>query len=110
MKYLTLKDELMLLAILKLEEDASLVKLREYLNNHTEKKWSVGNVFVSLDKLETNGWIEPLLGAPKAQRGGKAVKHYRVTLEGLTALRETKSMQDGLWSGLYETVFNETGR
>ena len=107
MKYLTRKDELLLLAILKLEDNAYLVKLREFLNVNTTKKWSVGNIFVSLDRLERQGLINPKIGEPKAIRGGKAIKYYRVTDVGLSALRETKIVQDDMWDGLIKIVFNK---
>ena len=79
MKYLTRKDELMLLAILKLGDNAYLVKLREYLNKNTDKKWSIGNVFVTLERLEELGYISPHVGEPTSKRGGKAIKYYYVT-------------------------------
>ena len=105
MKYLTRKDELMLLSILKLADDASLVKLREFLIDSTKKSWSIGNVFVSLEKLEELGYIAPKLGESTAKRGGKAVKFYHVTDNGLEALREIKEIQDGMWDGLTDVVF-----
>ncbi|MBN2357715.1 helix-turn-helix transcriptional regulator [candidate division KSB1 bacterium] len=104
---LTRKDELMLLAILKLGEEASLVRLRELITEQTGTEWSIGNVFVTLDKLEAMEYIQATLGEPTAKRGGKAVKFYHVTREGLTALRQTKQVQDGMWAGLVDLVFNE---
>ena len=107
MKNLTLKDELMLLAILRLQDDAYLVKLREYLNNNTNKKWTIGNVFVSLDKLEELDYISPYLGEPTAKRGGKAIKYYKVTDAGIEALKATRAMQDSMWDGLYDLIFSD---
>ena len=107
MKYLTLKDEVLLLSILRLKDEAYLVKIREYLNFNTDKKWSVGNVFVSLSKLESLNYIMPRIGEPSAKRGGKAIKFYDITYEGFEALRSTKSMQDELWDGLHNIVFNK---
>jgi DNA-binding PadR family transcriptional regulator len=107
MKMLTRKDELMMLAILKLGEESSLVKLRELITEQTGKEWSIGNVFVTLDKLEASEYVETSLGEPTGKRGGKAVKFYRLTKEGLTALRQAKEVHDGMWSGLIDLVFNE---
>ena len=107
MKGLTRKDELMLLAVLQLGEEASLVKLRELLIEKTGRQWSIGNVFVSLDKLEEAGFIKATLGEPSGKRGGRAVKFYRVTKGGLKALRQAKELQDGMWAGVYDLVFNE---
>ena len=105
MEYLTRKDELMMLAILKLGKDASLVKLRELLNHSTAKKWSIGNVFVTLERLENLAYVSSKLGEPTGKRGGKAVKYYMVSHPGLKALKETKIMQDGMWQDLYDMVF-----
>lgn len=106
MKTLTRKDEMMLLAILRLGKEAALVALREILNARTGKPWSVGNVFVSLEKLEKLGYINSSMGAPSAKRGGRAVKFYAVTCVGLQALREAREMQDSLWEGLHDVIFN----
>ena len=105
MHYLTRKDELIILSILRLGKKASLVNLRELLNTHTQKKWSIGNVFVSLERLENLGYINTRLGEPTAKRGGKAVKHYTVSNAGMQALKETKRMQDNMWEGLHDAVF-----
>ena len=105
MKYLTRKDELMLLAILKLSDNAYLVTLREFLNHNTDKKWSIGHVFVTLEKLEELGYIAPYIGEPSPKRGGKGIKYYKVTETGIEALKVTKTMQDNLWDSVYDPVF-----
>ena len=105
MKLLTRKDELMLLAIIRLgAEAASLVALRELLIENTGTGWTVGNVFVSLEKLESAGYIQSTLGEPTAKRGGKAVKYYAVTPSGLQSLREIRAVQEGMWDGLHDVV------
>ena len=103
---LTRKDEMILLSILKAGDEASLVNLRRLLIESTTKQWSIGNVFVSLEKLENLGYTQTRLGNPTARRGGKGVKFYSITSVGLAALRETKMLQDAMWSGLNETVLN----
>ena len=105
MKYLTRREELMLLSILRLKDNAYLVTLRELLNENTDKKWSIGNVFDSLDKLEEAGYISPRIGEPSAKRGGKTVKYYSVTKLGIEALKTTRSVQDAMWEGLYDIVY-----
>ncbi|MFC1476848.1 PadR family transcriptional regulator [candidate division KSB1 bacterium] len=106
MKYLTRKDELMLLAVLRLDNNAYLVSLRDLLNKSTRKKWSIGNIFVSLEKLEEFGYIQSTIGEPTAKRGGKAIKFYTVTGDGLNALKVAKSIQDEMWDGLHDVIFN----
>jgi DNA-binding PadR family transcriptional regulator len=102
MKYLTRKEELILLAIFKLENNASLVKIRGYLATSTRHEWTVGNVYVPLDRMSKLGYLESRIGDPTAQRGGKAVKFYRLTKKGEEALLELRKVHDRMWAGIPE--------
>jgi len=98
--YLTRKQEMILLAVFKLGESASLVKVREILNISTGRDWSMGNVYVPLDRMTRMGYLETRVGEPTARRGGKAVKYYSLSREGREALAELKKVHDALWEGL----------
>ncbi len=100
MKYLTRKEEMILLAVFKLEDSASLVKIREYLSASTGDNWTVGNVYVPLDRLSRTGYLESRIGDPTSQRGGKAVKYYRLTKNGEKALFEIRKVHDRMWAGI----------
>jgi DNA-binding PadR family transcriptional regulator len=102
MKYLTRKEEMILLAIFKLEDCASLVKIREHLVESTRKEWTIGNVYVPLDRMSKLGYLESRVGNPTAQRGGKAVKFYRLSKKGEKALLELRKIQDRMWAGIPE--------
>ncbi len=104
--YITRNDEMILLAILKLGEGAYLVSIRDYLNESTRQKWSIGNLFVAFEKLESTGYITADIGKPSSKRGGKAKKFYSVTKFGIQALKTVKSVQDGLWNDMYDYVFS----
>jgi DNA-binding PadR family transcriptional regulator len=97
MKYPTKKEELLLLSVLRLKNEASLVSIRRLLSESTGENWSVGNVYVALDNLLRAGCLEAFIGEPRAKRGGKAVKYYRLTEEGFKALAEIKKIQDIMW-------------
>lgn len=102
MKYLTRKEEMILLAVFKLEDKASLVKIRNHLISSTGHAWTVGNVYVPLDRLSKLGYLESLIGNPTAQRGGKAVKYYLVSKKGKEALLELRKVHDRMWAGIPE--------
>ena len=102
MKYLTRKEELILLAVFKLEDGASLVKIRKYLAASTEHEWTVGNVYVPLDRMTKLGYLESRIGHPTAQRGGKAVKFYLLSKKGEKALAELRRVHDKMWAGIPE--------
>ena len=107
MKYLTRKEELVLLAVFQMKEDSYLVNIREYLNHNTEKKWTIGNVYVPLDRMSKMGLLESFVGAPNAKRGGKAIKYYRLTREGYQALLEIKKVNDAMWQGFDSILFED---
>lgn len=102
MKYFTRKEEMILLAILKLEDGASLVKIREHLKTSTGQEWTVGNVYVPLDRMSKLGYLESRVGDPTAQRGGKAVKFYSLSKKGKEALMELRKVHDRMWAGIPE--------
>jgi DNA-binding PadR family transcriptional regulator len=107
MKYLTRKEELLLLAILRLKDAASLVSIRELLNKSTGEDWTVGNVYVALDKMQKSGYLESSIGEPSSRRGGKAVKFYKLTPEGIKALDMSKKVHDFMWQAYNPEVQEE---
>jgi PadR family transcriptional regulator PadR len=100
MKYLTRKEELILLAVFKLGDGASLVRIREHLTASTGHEWTVGNVYVPLDRMSKLGYLESRIGNPTAQRGGKAVKFYLLSKKGENALLELRRVHDKMWAGI----------
>lgn len=107
MKYLTRKEELILLAVFRLEDRASLVQIRELLTTSTGHEWTVGNVYVPLDRMSKLGYLESRIGDPTAQRGGKAVKFYRLTNKGTEALMELKKVHNKMWAGIPEMAWKK---
>lgn len=99
MRLLTRKEELIMLAVLHLEQEASLVDIRKFLIQHTQKMWSPGNVYVPLDDLTRKKYLDFVIGKPSPKRGGKAKKYYRLTAKGLDALERLKKLQDFFWAG-----------
>lgn len=105
--YLTRKEEMILLAVHKLGDSASLVKVREILNVSTGHEWTVGNVYVPLDRMTKLGYLEARIGEPTARRGGKAVKFYVLTRQGRESLIELKRVHDTMWNGVSDPAFEK---
>ena len=105
--YLTRKEELILLAVHKLGDTASLVKVRELLNVSTGHDWTVGNVYVPLDRMRKLGHLDTQVGEPTARRGGKAIKYYTLSREGKEALAELKRVHDTMWDGVSDPALEK---
>ena len=103
---LTRQEEQLLLIIHRLGENAYLVTIREQLKTVTGKEVDLGTIYVPLKRLNTRGLVTTSLGSPTAIRGGKAIKFYTISKSGIESLKATKNLQDNMWDGLKDMVFN----
>lgn len=97
MKSITRKEELVMLSILNLRENAYLIAIQDHLSQITGKKTSLTSAHLPLSRLEKKGYIESELGEATAVRGGRRKKIYNLTKSGLEALHEYKRISDELW-------------
>jgi PadR family transcriptional regulator PadR len=99
MKILTRHEEHVLLTILKLGDNAYLVTIKDYLEGHIEKDHSFGTLYVSLQRLEKMGYLRHSVGEATSKRGGKAIKYYSLTKNGLRVLEKSRRIQESMWDG-----------
>jgi PadR family transcriptional regulator PadR len=102
--YLGEFEQMLLLAIMRLEGDAYGVRLMEELESRIGRKVSRGSVYVTLDRLEDKGWIVSETSSARPERGGRPRRIVRVTPEGLKALRKSREALLTLWDGLEEAL------
>jgi len=102
MHLLTKQEELLLLAIFRIQKDAYLVNIREHLKKHTGKEWAFGSIYITLEKLCRKGFVKNRIGAPTASQGGKAIKYYDLTELGIRILKENKHLHDEMWKEFAE--------
>lgn len=97
MKYLSRPEELVLLTLWKMNDEKYGVNIRKFLSDMTGKYWSIGSVYVPLDRLETKGYVKSYLGNATAERGGKAKRYYEMTEDGLEQLSEIQKVYAAFW-------------
>ena len=105
MMWLSRKEELLLLAIWKLEENAYGVTIRGHVSKMTQKYWSIGAIYDVLDRLTRKGLVSTTISEPVAERGGKSKRFYKLTKAGFEALEEVKKLQNAMWADLPKPVF-----
>ena len=101
MKLLSRQEEIVLLSIWRLEENAYGVTIREHISNITGKYWSIGSIYVPIDRLITKNFIEPYYkdnDTPNT-KGGRRKRYYKVTQTGMEALEDILALQKSLWKG-----------
>jgi PadR family transcriptional regulator PadR len=102
--YLGEFEHIVVLALLRLEERAYGVTVRQEIELRTRREVSIGAVYATLDRLEAKGYVKSSRGDPTPERGGRSKRFFRVTAKGVTAVNRTqralRSMSEGL--GLIE--------
>ena len=93
-------EEIILLTVWRLQEDAYGVSIRNELRQRTLKDWSIGAIYAPLHRLEKRGLVSTRFGEPESKRGGRRTVLYSLTSRGKGALLEMKEVQDSLWTGI----------
>lgn len=90
-------DLMILLAILRLGEEAYGVPLCDEISSLTGKSAALASIYKTLERLEAAGLIASRMGQPSAERGGRAKRFVRVTDQGLRAIDHTRTSLSQLW-------------
>ena len=102
MKLLSRQEEILLLAIWRLRDDAYGITIREYVSKITGKYWSIGSIYVPLDRLVEKGLVKTSPGEPEPRRRGRRKRMYTLSPHGMKALDSIKKVQERLWEGFPE--------
>jgi len=96
---------LVLLAVVRLGEDAYGVSVQREIASCSGRDASFAAVYTTLSRLEGKGLVDSFQGAPTPERGGRSKKHFTLTRSGRATLqrnlRAIRSMTQGLdpqWS------------
>jgi DNA-binding PadR family transcriptional regulator len=92
-------EELVLLALVRLRENAYGVTIRREIAERTGRDVSFGAVYTTLERLERKGYVSSRVGDPTPERGGRAKRYFRIEAPGRRALnssRETIARMGGL--------------
>jgi PadR family transcriptional regulator PadR len=106
-KDLTLNETVVLLTILRLDENAYGVAVKEEVSKFMKKKISYGTLYSFLDQLFRKGFISKSMGDPTPERGGRRKIFYQVTKEGTKALKAAYQLQKSIWASLSDITFDK---
>jgi PadR family transcriptional regulator PadR len=100
MKKLSINEQIFLIAIWHLKDQAYGVNIRKKIAQLTGISLLFGTLYNTLDYLAQKGYVETQKGEPTNQRGGHNKIYYRITAEGLEAMQKAHELQDSLWQGI----------
>jgi PadR family transcriptional regulator len=95
---------LVLLALIRLGDDAYGVPISDAIEESSGREVAVGSVYITLGRLEAKGLVSSRVGEPTAERGGRAKTFFRVTADGLRQVRRARRTLINLWDGVPRLV------
>ena len=93
-------EQVVLLAVLRLDDNAYGVTIREEIAACTGRHPSPGALYTTLDRLEDRGLVNSKFGDPTPQRGGRAKRFFQVTAAGVEAVARAQRAYRQLLRGL----------
>ena len=106
MKELTKIEEILLLAIWRLKDDAYGVKIRKYISQIIGKDFTYGNLYSALSQLSKKKYVKKTLGEPTPDRRGRRKIYYTVSSAGIKALKTAREINQKIWEGVSDYVFD----
>ncbi len=100
MKFLSRIEEIVLLAIWKLQDNAYGMAIRDQIEKDTGVAWLSGAIYAPLGRLLKNGYIASETGEPTAERGGRHKIFYSLTPEGKEKLIAIQEVNSSIWTNV----------
>jgi PadR family transcriptional regulator len=98
--YLGEFEHIIVLALLRLEDQAYGVTVRQEIEFRTKREVSIGAVYATLARLEAKGYVKSHRGDPTPERGGRSKRFFRVTAKGVAAVNRTQGAVQSMIEGL----------
>jgi len=93
-------EQLTLLAVARLKEDAYGVAIRKEIEERSDRPVAIGSVYAALDRMERKGLLHSQVGEPTPERGGRAKRFYELSPPGLKALVDARETLARFWESL----------
>lgn len=98
-------EELVLLAVGILFDDAYGLAILDELQKQTGRDVMISSVHKSLVRLEEKGYLKSRMGGATAIRGGREKRLYTLTHAGTRVLEEMRELRDNMWRQIPSIVW-----
>jgi PadR family transcriptional regulator PadR len=100
-------EELVLLTVGILNEDAYSIAISNEINRVTKRNVNFAVVHSALNRLEEKGYVDSKLGGATNERGGRSKRLFTISSAGKKALLRTKEQRDELWRMIPKVIFKK---
>lgn len=89
-EYLGEFEQVVLLALIRLGEDAYGVRILREIELRTGRQVALAAIYNTLNRLEEKAYVSSWIADPTPVRGGRAKRYFRLEQEGLVALQRSQ--------------------
>ena len=101
-------EELVLLLVVMLKEDAYGLAIRNALKEQASRNVTIGAVHGTVNRLEKKGFTESIMGGASDIRGGRRKRIFTITASGKSALERSRDVKVNLWQQIPELSLGVT--
>lgn len=98
--YLGAFEQIVLLALVRLRNNAYGVTIRREIAERAGRDVSIGAIYTTLERMERKGLVTSFRGEPTPERGGRGKRYYAIAAPGVEALNRSRDVIDRMWDGL----------
>jgi PadR family transcriptional regulator PadR len=104
--YLGEFEELVLLAVGILSDDAYGLAVADELEKQTGRVMMMSSVHKALVRLEDKGFVKSHMGGATEMRGGRDKRLYTLTRAGVKVLRQSKEIRNAMWNQVPKMILD----
>src|SRR5688572_30482907 len=93
-------EHMVLVAILRLGDEAYGVPVMAEIARRTGREISKAAVYIALRRLEEKGLLASTLGDATPERGGRAKRYFKLTKAGARQLRDSREALVRMWANV----------
>ncbi len=108
MRLLTRMEEIILISIWRLKDNAYGITIRGEVSKATCKEWALGAIYPFLSRLHQGGYVMTVTSRATPERGGRHKILYRLTDTGREALAEVQQVHERTWDGIADWAFKKS--
>ena len=105
MSVLTVNEQIFLIAIWWLKDEAYGVMIRDKITDMTGRTFTFGTLYNTLDNLTKKGYVNSRAVQILNQTGGNKRVYYTLTESGLETLNKARELHEAIWKGVHKLSF-----